>query len=259
MTIRYGLTSRVNFALTVPYSHGVQTRYYADGQRHTVTASGLGDVNLIANYWLADPRENAGRNLAIGVGLKASTGNNNSSDDFYTASGVVRAPVDQSIQLGDGGVGIILQTQAFARVGGALFGYLSGSYLVSPRRTSNVQFVKAGGTGSGIFLSVPDVYSARAGAAYSIWPAHRVVGTVGARIDGIPMRDVIGGADDGFRRPGYSVFGDPGISVEFGHGTVTLSTPVRFSQNFKPDLTPGHPVGGDLADHLVFASYVMRF
>jgi hypothetical protein len=259
LTVRYGLTSRVNAALTLPFSRGVQRRYYADGQPHSVSASGLGDVNLIANVWLADPVDQPARNLAIGIGVKAPTGNNNSHDDFFTATNTVRAQVDQSIQLGDGGLGLILQTQAYDRIVGSAYGYFSGSYLVSPKKKTDVQFVKADGTGSGIFLSVPDVYSARGGFAYTLWPAHGGVGTLGARVDGIPLRDLVGGGDDGFRRPGYSVFADPGLTFAVASGTVTLSVPVRVAQYFGPDLTPGHPVGGDLANHLVFASYTVRF
>ena len=259
VTVRYGLTSRVNFALTLPFSNGVQTRFYADGQPHRVSARGLGDVTLIGNLWLGDPTANPSRNLAIGVGVKAPTGNNSVMDDFFTITGTTRAQVDQSIQLGDGGVGIILQTQAFDRLTGNLFGYLSGSYLVSPKKKTDVQFVKADGTGSGIYLSVPDVYSARVGVAYAIWPAHGLVGSLGGRVDGIPLRDLIGGGDDGFRRPGYSLFADPGLSLAVGKGTFALSTPIRVGQNFIPDLTTGHPVGGDLANYLVFAGYTVRF
>ena len=259
VSVRYGLTSRVNLALTLPFSRGVQTRFYADGQPHSVSALGLGDINLIGNVWLRDPQTNPSSNLAIGVGAKVPTGNNSAMDDFFTTAGTKRAPVDQSIQLGDGGYGVILQTQAFDRLTSKLFGYVSGSYLVSPMRKSQVQFVKADGTGSGIYLSIPDVYSARAGVASALWPTHSLVGSLGGRIDGIPLRDVIGGGDDGFRRPGYSIYADPGLSLAVANGTIALSAPVRVGQNFGPDLTPGHPVGGDLANHLLFASYSVRF
>lgn len=259
VSVRYGLTSRVNLALTLPFSRGVQTRFYADGQPHHVSASGLGDINLIGNLWLVDPTANPARNLAIGVGVKVPTGNNSVMDDFFTTAGTKRAPVDQSIQLGDGGVGIIFQTQALDHLAGNIFAYLSGSYLLSPKKKTQVQFVKSDGTGSGIYLSVPDVYSGRVGVAYLISPARRLVGSVGARVDGIPLRDLVGGGDDGFRRPGYSLFADPGLSFAMAKGTFTLSAPVRVGLNFRPDLTPGHPIGGDLADYLIFGGYTVRF
>jgi hypothetical protein len=224
-----------------------------------VSAQGLGDVNLIANGWLTDPDRSPSRNIALGIGVKAPTGNNNVHADFFTTSGTTRAPVDQSIQLGDGGWGVILQTQAFSHLSGNLFGYASGSYLVSPRAKTQVQFPTPVGVGSGIFLSVPDVYSARLGTAYTLSPDRGLSVSLGGRIDGIPLRDVIGGGDDGFRRPGYSLYADPGLSLSIGRGMVALSIPVRFEQNFRADLTPGHPVGGDFARYLVFASYVAKF
>lgn len=130
-----------------------------------MSAEGLGDVNLIGNAWLRDPAANPASNLAIGLGVKAPTGSNRVMDDFFTSTSTTRWPVDQSIQLGDGGVGIIVQAQGFSRLAGDFVGYLSGSYLVSPKTTTSVQFPRADGTGSGIFLSVPDVYSARIGRA----------------------------------------------------------------------------------------------
>ncbi|MFI5244720.1 MAG: hypothetical protein ACHQQR_05800 [Gemmatimonadales bacterium] len=259
LTVRYGLTSRASLALTFPFSDGAQTRFYADQQAHRVSASGLGDVNLIGTLWLRDPGRRPTNNLSLGAGVKTPTGNNNANGAFFTQSGATRAPIDQSIQLGDGGWGIILQAQAFAQLRGTSFAYFSGSYLLSPKRTTQVQFPKADGTGSGIYLSVPDVYSGRLGVASLIAPTNSLTVSLGGRVDGIPIRDLIGGGDAGFRRPGYSVFADPGVSFAIGRGTVALSTPVRIGQNFLPDLTPGHPLGGDLARYLVFASYTVRF
>ena len=259
VTLRYGISSRVNFALTLPFSHGVQQRFYADGQAHRVSAAGLGDVSLIGNVWLRDPTTGPARNVALGLGLKAPTGNNKSIDDFFTATGTTRYAVDQSIQLGDGGLGIIVQSQAFDRLTSKVFGYFSGSYLVSPKKKTDVQFPKSDGTGSGIYLSVPDVYSARAGVAYLLSTATGASMSLGARIDGITMRDLIGGGDDGFRRPGYALYADPGLTIGIGRGTLTLSSPIRIGLDFKPDLTATHPVGGDLANYLIFAGYTVRF
>src|SRR5207342_3430188 len=94
VSVRYGLTSRTNLALTFPFSRGVQTRFYADGQSHRVAAQGMGDVNVIANGWLRDPEEGPARNIALGVGFKAPTGNNNVNATFFTSTGTTRTPVD---------------------------------------------------------------------------------------------------------------------------------------------------------------------
>jgi hypothetical protein len=58
-------------------SDNSHTNWYADSLRHTNTATGLGEVTLIANYWLRKERavQPIG-NLAIGKGVKAPTGKN---------------------------------------------------------------------------------------------------------------------------------------------------------------------------------------
>ena len=258
LTVRYGVSSRVSLALTLPFSYGVQERYYADGRSHRVSAGGLGDASLIANVWARDPAGNYTSNVAFGLGVKTPSGNNNVRDSFFTTTGVTRAPVDQSIQLGDGGWGVIMQSQGYASLGHGLLVYAAGWYLLSPKTKTDVQFPKGDGTGSGIFLSVPDVYSARAGIARTISTKLGVQGLLGVRMDGIPSRDIVGGGDDGFRRPGYSLFADPGVSLPLGRGTLTVNVPLRIGLQFNPDITPGHPVGGDLAKVLLFVSYTLK-
>jgi len=261
ISVSYGLTSRLGLTVTLPFSHGTHSRWYADSVRHKVSAGGLGDVSLIGTYWLGNPAavEHDNANMAVGLGVKAPTGNNGVEDDFFTTTGTTRYKVDQAIQLGDGGWGVILQSQGFARVKGGLVGYASGSYLVSPRVKTTVQFANARGLGTGIHLSVPDVYTARAGASYLLSTSRGLTVALGSRIDGIPNRDVIGGGDDGFRRPGYTLYLDPGVSVGVGRGSLTLNVPLKLASDFKTDLTPTHPKGGDLAEYLVFAGYVYRF
>lgn len=259
VTVTYGVSSRLSLALTMPFSHGTHSRFYADGARHEVTAAGLGDINLVGTMWLRDPATGPSGNLALGLGVKTPSGSNHAEDDYFTTAGTTRYYVDQAIQLGDGGWGVILQTQGFLHLSGRLYGYTSGSYLVSPRVKTDVAFATASGTASSIILSVPDVYNARIGAAYALAPARGLSVSLGARLDGIPVRDVIGGGDDGFRRPGYTVYLDPGMSYSLAKGTLTVSVPWALAQDFKPDLVPTHPKGGDLADYLVFVGYTHRF
>lgn len=265
LTVTYGVTSRLGLALTLPFSYGTHSRFYGDSTRHhKVSGAGLGDINLVGNFWLWDPAKHATGNLAVGLGVKTPTGNNKVEDDFFTDSGVTRYLVDQAIQLGDGGWGIILQTQAFRQVADRLFAYLSGSYLLSPKEMTDAQQVTRSGTPNGVFLSVPDVYSARMGAAYALAPERGLSISLGGRIDGIPVRDLIGGGDDGFRRPGYTLYLDSGLSFTRGESTLTLSVPIRVHQNFKSSLrdraaTPPRRTAGDLADYLIFAGYTYRF
>ncbi|HEY2378996.1 MAG TPA: hypothetical protein VGH98_23655 [Gemmatimonadaceae bacterium] len=84
---------------------------------------------------------------------------------------------------------------------------------------------------------------------------------LGARIDGQPVRDLIGGGDAGFRRPGFSVALDPGIAITLGPNEVTVNAPIRVAANRMAsiyDLSTGKPGGGDFASSLIFVGYSVR-
>ncbi len=258
LSLVYGVTNRASLTLTLPFSYGTHSRFYADQQRHRVEAFGLGDLSLVGNYWLLEPSTHVGGNLSLGLGIKAPTGNNEYEDEFFNADGTVtRRVVDHAIQLGDGGWGFLVQLQAYHRLLPRLNGYVFGSYLLSPREKTDVPAPLSGAT-----LSVPDVYTARAGVAYAGWPLQDLSLNLGGRIDGIPLRDVIGGGDDGFRRPGYTLFLDPGLALRRGRSEFTFSLPIRLHQDFRQSLIDrerNFRGGGDLADYLLFAGYAWRF
>jgi hypothetical protein len=48
-TVSYGVTDQFSSTLTLPFSYGTHSRFYTDGSRHQVAASGLGDVSLVGN------------------------------------------------------------------------------------------------------------------------------------------------------------------------------------------------------------------
>src|SRR5215510_3011160 len=62
-TVSYGVTDRLSVTLTVPFSRGTHSRFYADGKRHTVEGAGLGDVSGIANVWLWRPTHESSGNV----------------------------------------------------------------------------------------------------------------------------------------------------------------------------------------------------
>lgn len=258
LSLTYGFNRRTNITLTVPFSYGTHSRFYADNNRHKVTGRGVGDINAIANVWVLDPNMHLDGNVALGFGIKPPTGSNDVEDAFFAADGAVtKRVVDQSIQPGDGGWGFIAQAQAYQRVASRLNAYVFGSYLISPKKKTSVPSPLPG-----VMLAVPDVYSVRAGAAYALMPSWGLSTNLGGRIDGIPMRDVIGGGDDGFRRPGYTFYLDPGAAMRIGKQEFTVSIPIRLRQNFSRSLIDrerNFKGGGDLADYLVFAGYSVRF
>lgn len=257
LSVQYGVSNRLSLMLTAPFSRGTHSRFYADGKRHKVSATGLGDITLIATRWFRNPAEHPASNVALGVGMKAPTGSDGVTDNFFLANGVVvQRPVDQSIQLGDGGWGIVLQAQGYRSVFRRASAYATGWYVVSPREQTHVASPIPG-----VRLSVPDVYSARFGWGYAFRNKPQIAGTVGLRFDGIPVHDLVGGSA-GFRRPGYSLYLEPGLSVDRGPTSIRLSVPLRVHQNFRPSLADranGKVGGGDLADSLVLLGYSFRF
>jgi hypothetical protein len=257
VTTWYAVTDRFSLSLTVPFLYGMQSRFYADSARHAVTAVGLGDVSLVGSRWLFDPHNPSG-NVALGLGVKAPTGSHTATDAYVLAGGAsIQYPVDQSIQPGDGGWGIILQVQAYRRAFHNGTAYLTGSYLINPRHLSDVP-KDPGGT---VYWSVPDAYSARLGLVYALWPERGVSVSLGGRIDGQPVRDLIGGGDPGFRRPGYAISLDPSVAFTAGPSQFTVSSPMRLSANREAsvlDLQTGKHGGGDFASTLIFVSYSRR-
>lgn len=255
-TLTYGVTDRVSVTMTVPFSHGTHSRFYADGQRHTVAAGGLGDISAVANIWLRRPARESSGNIAIGFGVKSASGNNGVIDDYFGDVSVTRNPVDQSIQLGDGGVGFVFQVQGFRKLSAGTSGYFYGWYLLTPREKTSVASPLAG-----VPLSVPDVYSFRTGISSALSRRHNISASLGPRLDGIPLRDLVGGSS-GFRRPGYSLYVDPGVVITTGRSTWSVNLPLRVHQDFQrslADIERDSVGGGDLARYLVLIGYTLRF
>ena len=166
------------------------------------------------------------------MGVKAPTGDDRATDYSYRATGPVLRPVDIAVQPGDGGWGILFSLQGFTKVYGNLFAYAEGSYLANPREENGVQrttgdlLLQAPNADLGnIINSVPDQYLGRVGLSYAIWPEKGLSLSLGGRIEGIPIHDLIGGSD-GFRRPGYAISIEPGFAISRGKNFFTFSAPV---------------------------------
>jgi hypothetical protein len=262
LSLAYGVSRRLSVRLTVPVTTGTSSRLYEDLVRHETSATGVGDVNLLGSYWMLDPLSSPTGNVALGIGVKAPTGRHDAEDEFWTRNSIISHPVHPSLQPGDGGWALLVQAQAYRRLAGRLSGYLFGAYMLSPREKTEVLFSPAAATS---FVSVPDAYHARLGFAYAAWPEGGLSLSLGGRVDGVPVHDIIGG-DLGFRNPGYSLFLEPGLSVERGRGTLTLSVPVRLRGKFVRNANAEAGIAGaltgntgDLASYLLYLGYAHRF
>jgi len=256
--VAYAINDRYRVRLSVPVSTGSLSRVWPDQTYREQTATGIGDVTLISEAWILSPRAHERGNVAVGLGVKAPTGSHTVESQFYTATGAIDYPADQTIQPGDGGWAILLQAQGFRQITERLHGYAVASYMASPKARTDVEWRP----GSGEYWSVPDVYSARLGGAFSVWPDQGLTVSLGGRVDGIPVHDLLGGGDeDTIKRTAYVVFADPGVSLTRGKGTLTVSVPYRLQVNRQKSLyeqrTNGLNAGG-FAKYLVFASYSHR-
>jgi hypothetical protein len=111
------LNSRWSVSFDLPIISNTRSSLYEHGgkERHTTSSFGIGDVRATAYYWIFDPAKARKANVQVGLGLKLATGDYRYTDRFYTATAgtTVIGPVDQSIQLGDGGTGITTEINAY--------------------------------------------------------------------------------------------------------------------------------------------------
>ena len=256
--VAYSFNDRYRLKVSIPMSAGSLTRTWPDKAVHEQTATGIGDVSVMGEAWVLQPRTHESGNIAFGAGIKAPTGSHTIESQFHTATGAVDFPADQTIQPGDGGWALLFHTRAFRQVTQRSFGYAFASYMVSPKAKSDVEWQP----GSGQYWAVPDVYSARVGGAFSVLREHGLTFSLGARIDGIPVHDLIGGGDDEtIKRSAYVIFADPGMSLRKGRSILTLSVPYRLAVNRQKSLfeqRTGALNAGGFAKHILFASYTHR-
>jgi hypothetical protein len=236
------LNSRWSLAFYAPIISNARSSKYehygnnseSPNARRSTHAFGLGDVRLAAYYWLIDPAKMSKGNIQIGAGIKLPTGDYRYQDYFWkNDSSKFLGPVDQSIQLGDGGTGFTLETNAFLNLSHSTALYFNGFYLFNPREQNGVSATRgitptaqqlAYGTD---VMSVPDQFMFRVGAAYTV---NRFNFSGGMRIEGVPAKDIIGGSN-GFRRPGFVLSAEPVAAYKAKAATFYVSVPVAVERD----------------------------
>ncbi len=233
--------TRWSLAMTVPVISNTRSSLYEHGgnsngatARHSTQTFGIGDLRISAYRWLFDPAKYHKGNIQAGIGIKLPTGDYQYQDYFYKSDGTtVMGPVDQSIQLGDGGTGFTFELNSYYNISHKVGIYGNFYYLVNPREQNGVSTAR-GGTPNTIALqyftstmSVPDQYMARTGASFMTGKFNF---TGGVRIEAIPSSDLIGG-DKGFRRPGMIIAAEPVVSYQAKKINFYLSVPVALQRN----------------------------
>lgn len=266
--LSYAVSGRLSLAINLPYNDNARSSLYEhygnsseanpDHKRFFTYSSGVGDLRVSATYWMLDPAKSMNGNFALGIGIKAPTGNPNAQDNFHRLDKnkkeyIQYKTVDQSLQLGDGSWGASVEIQGYHGLFKNASLYYNGFYLFSPKNINPLTN-----------FSVADQYAGRLGLNYSLLPKQGIAVSLGGRVEGLPAIDLIG-KSEGSRRPGYIVSVEPGIFWLTGHHTFAFNLPVAVQRNrIKSWPDRQDPLGlrhGDaaFADYLLSATYSYRF
>ncbi len=261
--LMYQWTPRISFELNIPVLFASRKTQNSPVKYQ---ASGPGDIIVAANAWILNPKKPYRGNASVGIGLLMPTGNDDVQNTTNsTGSGpVVRvtAPVDYSIQPGNGGYGMLLQWQAFRAVGNHLIFYTDGDYIASQGDTNGVQRSTSTTTPLNNYVARSDQYLLEAGVSIPIQQVRGLAIVFGPRDEGVPARNLFPNDNDGFRRPGFAVSAGPG--VQYGRGSNILSGSVfkaihRDRTTSVPDEVYGTHGDAAFAQYVWLASYTHRF
>jgi hypothetical protein len=246
LTATYAVNPRLSLSLTLPYVTASRSSLYEHDRtnRHSMHSSGLGDLRLVGNFWLLSPERHTNGNIGLGLGFKAPTGEYKETDYKFRPTGAVLDYVDNSVQPGDGGWGILLEFQAFQKLFKNTFAYANGTYLMTPEGQNEI--------GNSIW----DAYVARAGLQYAVWPSQGLALSLGGRIEGVPPDDLVGDTE-GRRRPGYAVSIEPGISWTYQKVSFNVTAPVALYRNRQDYM--GRSGDAAFSDYLILSSVAYRF
>jgi hypothetical protein len=273
VSIGHRINDRWSLALFAPFisnSRSSMYEHYGNGSKNPLArrethSVGLGDMRIAAYYWLIDPAKMTKANIQLGAGIKLPTGDYRYQDYFWKNDTTkVLGPVDQSIQLGDGGTGFSTEMNAFLKVSEGFSLYTNGYYLINPREQNAVSTARGGTVaasavqnGSDV-MSVPDQFMARIGASFF---THNFLFSAGGRIEGVPAKDLVGGSN-GFRRPGYVISVEPVVSYKVKKTQFYLSVPYAVERNriqSVPDKIRTEKTGVYTQGDAAFADYTVNF
>ncbi|HSR51396.1 MAG TPA: hypothetical protein VLV83_11250 [Acidobacteriota bacterium] len=264
----YAVTDRLSLSVGVPYVNASWSIPLpvrpVPGPRSKQEARGIGDVSVSGRYWLMDT-EQSNHNVSVGLGIKMPTGKSDVADVYpdLTGENPTRKAVDQSIQPGDGGWGILAEVHGFKRVKRTTL-FASLSYLMNPKNTNDTPSIVEG-LGLGdlprfedvLVNSVPDQYVLRGGAAVPL-PVTGLSASLALRMEGLPRYDLFG-ASNGWRRPGREVFIEPGFAYSRENYTVTLNVPLAVYRNRLANPNTDNPGDATFPDQIFLVGFTYRF
>ena len=241
-----------------------------DSVKYKTSSFGLADVRATVYKWLLDVSTPHRGNIQVGLGIKLPTGDYRYQDYFYRGSTTVVAPVNPTLQLGDGGTGFTVEVNGFYTINKMITLFGNGFYLFNPRDqngTSNLlgRPPMPGVAQAGADVnSVPDAFLVRGGANFTF---RTLSAWAGLRFEGVPVYDAIGDSH-GQRRAGYGVSVEPGLSYTFRKTTLFTFVPIPIYKTLKVTAADkavaaitGNPAAspGGLVNGLVFLGASFSF
>ena len=274
ISITKKIDNRWSLSFNLPINSNTRSSLYEHGgkERHTTSSFGIGDVRFTVYRMLLNPASSRRGNIQLGLGLKLPTGDYKYQDYFYTSTPGVKnyGPVDQSIQLGDGGTGFTTELNGYYNLSHKVGFYGTFYYLINPRETNGVSTAR-GGTASATsiaygseVMSVPDQMMIRIGVNFNF---SKFSASLGMRDECLPVHDLIGGSN-GFRRPGYIISAEPGITYKTKTTTFFANTPIALVRDrtqsvpdkIRTDLTGIYAIGdAAFADYAINVGMSFKF
>lgn len=266
ITIYRLINPRWSIMLDMPIEDNTRSSLYEHNNlgRFQTHSFGVGDIRFAVYSWILDPAKMPKGNVQVGLGIKLPTGAYNYQDYFHLTDSTKRlGAVDQSIQLGDGGTGVTLELNAFYNLS-SKFGVYGNLYYLSNPREVNATSTARGGTASASavkngsdVMSVPDQWMGRVGVNYMV--SHFTF-SAGVREECLPVHDLVGGSN-GFRRPGYIISAEPGVTYSVGKISVYGFVPVAIVRNRTqsvPDMISTQLTGKTTHGDAAFADYAIN-
>jgi hypothetical protein len=267
LTLTRILNPRWSVMVDMPILGNSRSQTYTEKSvltRFATHSFGVGDIRFAVYAWLINPKKSPRGNVQVGLGIKLPTGAYNYQDYFRNSDTTTQyGPVDQSIQLGDGGTGITTELNAYYNISPKLSVYGNWYYLISPRDqngTNNYHTPTPSAStvanGSNV-MSVPDQLMARVGFDYMV---KNFTFSAGVRDECLPVHDLVGGSD-GFRRPGYIIDAEPGITYNFSKVSLYTFVPIALVRNRTqsvPDKITTALTGKFTQGDAAFADYVIN-
>ncbi len=225
--LTYQWTPRISFEIDAPWLFATRK---SQNSPIKYSASGLGDTIIGANSWIRNPEHAVRNNFSIGLGLLMPTGNDdveNTTNTNISGTGAavnVTAPVDYSIQPGNGGWGLVMQWMGYQRLSRSLTFYTDGDYIATQGGTNGVQKSATLSTTTPLenYVAISDQYLFEAGLSFPV--SSHVKGlnaTIGPRDEGVPADNLFPNSNAGWRRPGYAVTAGPGAEYVRGPNIFT--------------------------------------